>query len=58
MEDGKFKIQSSGLNLHYVKFHALKDVNISIKPQRPGIWPIGAWRWLMEWHRRSQPECT
>jgi len=28
-----FKIQAIGLNLHYGKFHALKDVNISIKPR-------------------------
>ena len=28
-----FKIQAIGLNLYYGKFHALKDVNISIKPR-------------------------
>jgi phosphate transport system ATP-binding protein len=28
-----FKIQAIELNLYYVKFHALKDVNISIKPR-------------------------
>ena len=27
------KIQALGLNLHYGKFHALKDVNVSIRPQ-------------------------
>jgi phosphate transport system ATP-binding protein len=27
------KIQASGLNLHYGQFHALKDVNIAIRPR-------------------------
>jgi len=27
------KIQALGLNLHYGKFHALKDVNVSIRPR-------------------------
>ena len=29
----EFKIQAQGLNLYYGKFHALKDVNISLKPR-------------------------
>jgi phosphate transport system ATP-binding protein len=29
----EYKIQSSNLNLHYGTFHALKDVNISIRPR-------------------------
>jgi ABC-type lipoprotein export system ATPase subunit len=29
----EYKLQTSSLNLYYGKFHALKDVNISIRPQ-------------------------
>ena len=33
MPEPTYKIQSRKLNLHYGKFHALKDVNIAIKPR-------------------------
>ena len=29
----EFKIQTQALNLHYGNFHALKNVDIQIKPQ-------------------------
>ena len=33
MKAGEIKIETRGLNLYYGKFHALKDVNLSIRPR-------------------------